>query len=363
VSQSLPPGVYAAAGDVAARATGADVLLVIEHVIDAMGLQDEVSPRQVSMERIGEGQSNLTYLLDSPAGRFVVRRPPPPPYEQSAHDVLREARIIQALATTAVPVPEVLAVGTEGPGSPFYVTNFLPGDVITSKTPARYRDETSRTAIADAMVDALIEVHRVDPDVVPLRSAASQVNYLERQLDRYGRIWEATKVREVSDLDAVGEELLRLRPSGGPGVLVHGDFRLGNIMWSQGQRPHVQAVLDWELASIGDPLADLAYFLTTYPDPSDPSDVLLDMSGAVQKGGYPDRAALAVRYATGTGADLSPLPWYEAFVRWRAAIGLESIYQRTKRGTMESNAWTASLHDGVPDLASKARRSLAQVTA
>ena len=343
-------------------AAGSPVLLVLEAVVEHVPSFAH-DPQAITVERIGEGQSNITFLLKTPTDAVVVRRPPAPPYAPSAHDVIREAAVVRALAATDVPVPDVLAICEDSSqiGAPFYVMKYIDAEVITTTTPARFDNPVAKENLAMSLVDTLVAIHTVDPASVPLPVSSNPRPYLVRQLERYSTIWSKVRVREIPGIDAVGRKLVETMPTAARTTVVHGDYRMGNLMWSHDPVPSISAVLDWELASLGDPLADLAYFLTTYPDDNDHLDVLLGMSGAILQGGYPSRSDLLKRYESHGGITVDRLEWYEAFVRWRAAIGLESIYQRMRTGRVAPNAWLRSLEHGVPELVSKAERSLAQV--
>ena len=218
------------------------------------------------LTRIGEGSSNLTYLVERGGARVVLRRPPPPPLPPSAHDVVREARLQLALAEQGVRVPRVLAV-CEDPaliGAPFYLMEALDGAVITDAVPAG----TDGRALGLAVVDALAELHAVDWRTEALSRFGRPSGYLERQLAPLQRALCRERVAAASPASsALTERLRRGLPAGGDTAVVHGDYRLGNMMVSTGARPELLAILDWEMATVGDPLADLGYLTITWSEP------------------------------------------------------------------------------------------------
>jgi aminoglycoside phosphotransferase (APT) family kinase protein len=306
--------------------------------------------------QVGDGQSNLTYALDVGPRRVVVRRPPPPPYHASAHDVAREAGVVAALAGTEVPAPAVLAVIAEHvDGAPAVVTEFLEGDVVADSFPARLADVPVE-ALCRRMAEVLAAIHTLPTGRFSQVLKSSPRPYLERQLDHYARLRERLSGPNGS-LAAHVEALLRADvPPPVPDVLVHGDLRLGNLLWSPatGPEPRLGAVLDWELAALGDPDADLAYLLMAHPDPAGPANVISDMAGALLGIPRPDRAALAQWYAAAAARTPRRQPWFAAFVRWRASVGLEFFRLRRERGEIPTNAWLESLDEGVPEMLAQA---------
>src|SRR4051794_24434841 len=221
----------------------------------------------VEAEPVGEGHSNATYLVRREGCEVVVRRPPRPPLPPSAHDVVREARLLTALTDSEARVPVVLAVcdAESVIGAPFYVMERLPGEVITTEVPAALDTPAERRRIGEQLVDALVEIHAVDWRAC-LEGFGKPTGYLERQVRRFRGLWEHSRTRDVPAVERVGDWLERTLPESGPATIVHGDYRLGNTMFASGAPARLVAVFDWEMATIGDPLADLGYLCTTWSE-------------------------------------------------------------------------------------------------
>jgi len=284
-------------------------------------------------ERLPGGRSNLTYRVRDAAGAdFVLRRPPLHGVLQSAHDMAREHRIIAALAGTDVPVPAALGL-CEDPtvtGTPFYVMGYVDGAVPTDEaTVAAAFDERARAAAADSLLDALVALHRVDPDAVGLGRLGRREGYLERQLRRWKRQLEQSRTRELPVLDEVHRRLEASVPAQvGSARVVHGDYRLDNVILSPAGR--VLAVLDWELCTLGDPLADVGLLLVYW---AEPGDTALPLGTAPTRlPGFPPRAALTAAYAARSGRAVDQLDYYVAFGYWKLAVILEGVYARYTAG-------------------------------
>jgi aminoglycoside phosphotransferase (APT) family kinase protein len=280
----------------------------------------------ITTRRIGDGHSNLTYLVSDGATSVVVRRPPPPPTPPGAHDMLREARLIAALAETPVPVPRVLATAEAGEviDVPCYAMSYAEGPVVTTTTPAPLDRPETRLEIADDLVDVLVELHAVDWAGAGLTGRPEGFN--RRHLDSLGRL-----VRDDPPLGfaELRDWLATNAPPESGAAIVHNDFRIGNVVLAPDRPGRVAAVLDWELATIGDPLFDLGYFLTSVPETA-ARTATEELGAAMLEDGYPTRAEIAERYARRTSRDLSTLGWYVALAQWKLAALYE--YQR-RRGT------------------------------
>jgi len=304
---------------------------------------------------LGDGRSNVTYLLRRDGAEVVLRRPPRPPWPPSAHDVLREARLLRALAPAGVRVPEVLAV-SEGEGvigAPFYVMEKIEGDVITTEIPAPLDTPEQRRRIADELIDALVEIHAVPWEACGLEGYGKPTGYLDRQLRRFGGLWEHNKTREVEVLDRVTAWLTEHRPESPPATIVHGDYRLGNTMFAPGAPARLVAIFDWELATIGDPLADLGYLTATYPEPGDDAGTLFSLAAVTTREGFPTRAELLERYEARSGRPMSELRWYQTLALWKSAVFLEGSYKRLLAGTTD-DPFFKMLDRGVPEIAQRA---------
>ncbi|WP_449282057.1 phosphotransferase family protein [Leucobacter sp.] len=309
-------------------------------------------------ERIGEGQSNVTFRVRQGDSDLVLRRGPKPPLPRSAHDMVREARLLRALAPTGLPVAEVLAICEDESllGVPFYVMPYVEGEVLTAVEPGGWDEPAARRAVGEEIVDTLVALHRVPIDAEPLASFGRPDGYLERQLRRFGGLWEASARRHLPLVAELGAWLGSRVPVSQRFGLVHGDYRLGNLMCAMGSggRPEAVLVLDWEMAALGDPLADLGYLLATWAEPGAPSSVM-QLSPVTERPGYPARHELAERYARATGLDLSELGWYQALALWKAAIFCEAIFIRWLDGERpQDTAFGPLLERGVPDMLEQA---------
>jgi aminoglycoside phosphotransferase (APT) family kinase protein len=308
--------------------------------------------------RIGAGHSNATFLLERGGTRMVLRRPPRPPLPPSAHDMLREARVLSALAGRAR-VPRVLAVCADEAvlGAPFYVMQELRGHVVTDELPGSLASPEARRDVGHDLVDALVELHAVDIANAGLADLGRPDGYLERQLRRFTALWEHNATRELPLVGELAAWLAASLPPSPPACVVHGDYRLGNVMLDPVE-PRVLALLDWELATLGDPLADLGYLVACWSDGGSPCTVL-DLSPVTRSPGFPSRAELVARYAERSGRSVGALAWYEALALWKAAVFCEGLYGRVLRGET-ADAWTASLGEGVPALLQAAAATAAR---
>lgn len=279
---------------------------------------------------IAGGHSNLTFGVDDAAGRrLVLRRPPLGHVLESAHDMGREHRIIAALAGSSVPVAPALGLcqDTSVNGAPFYIMEFVDGLVIDTATVAAAVPDADRQRLGLHMADVLVALHAIDPDAVGLGSLGRKEAYLERQLKRWTKQWEAAKTHEVPEMDAARALLAERMPEQIGAAIVHGDFRLGNMLTGDGR---IRAVLDWELCTLGDPLADVGFLMNDWMEPGESAGSTAPSSA----GGFPTRAAMLERYFAGSGRDLSAIPYYRAFQHWRlAAIG-QGVYKRYLVGAM-----------------------------
>src|SRR4051812_8948164 len=204
---------------------------------------------------VGDGHSNHTFLMEREGAEVTGRRRPRPPLPPSAHDVLREARVIRALDGRGVRVPKVLAVGDDESviGCPFYVMERVVGEVISDSLPKVFDSDAERKRIADELIDTLVEMHAADWRAAGLEGFGKPEGYLERQLRRFTGLWEHNKTREIDAVESVGNWLRENLPESGPATVVHGDYRLGNTMFAPEAPARLIAIFDWEMATIGDP--------------------------------------------------------------------------------------------------------------
>ncbi|GAA2864555.1 phosphotransferase family protein [Pseudonocardia halophobica] len=297
--------------------------------LEAFLAKHGVADGPLATRRIGDGHSNLTYLVRG-SRDVVVRRPPPPPLPPGAHDVLREARLLAGLAGTGVPVPEVLATAETGEviDSPLYVMSHVPGAVVTTRTPPELAEH--RRAIGESMVDILARLHAVDWQAAGLAEMGRPEGFNGRHLRRMRRLVadaDGNPPAAFADIDAWLEAHV---PAESGATLVHNDYRLGNVIL--GPTGTVAAVLDWELATIGDPLFDVGYFLASWPVAGKPLTPTAELGAAVLEPGYATRDELAERYAGATGRDLSGLRWYTALALWKLAVLYEYSHRRATAG-------------------------------
>ena len=325
----------------------------LEEFLDAHG----IGQGRLEAERIGEGHSNITFLVRRGDARVVLRRPPRPPLPPSAHDVLREARLLRALEGTPVRVPEVLAVGDDESilGVPFYVMEEIHGNVLASEVPPALDSPAERRRTAEELVDALVEVHGVDWRACGLEGYGKPTGYLERQLRRFTGLWEHNKTRELDVVEELGEWLRRNMPDSPEATVVHGDYRLGNVMMAHTAPAELVAIFDWELSTIGDPLADVGYMTVTWVEPDDPEDTMFaNLSAVTRAHGFLTREEMIARYEERSGRSMSALNWYQALALWKAAVFMEGNYKRFQSGTTDDQ-YLALFDRGVPMLAEKAR--------
>jgi aminoglycoside phosphotransferase (APT) family kinase protein len=325
----------------------------LEGFLDAHGIGEG----RVQAERIGEGHSNITFLVRRGDARVVLRRPPRPPLPPSAHDVLREARLLRALEGTPARVPAVLAVGDDESilGVPFYVMEEIHGSVLASQVPPALDTPAERRRTSLELVDALAEVHEVDWRACGLEGYGKPTGYLERQLRRFTGLWEHNKTRELDVVEELGEWLWRNMPESPESTIVHGDYRLGNVMMANTAPAELVAIFDWELSTIGDPLADVGYMTVTWVEAEDPEDTMFASAAAVmRREGFLRREELIARYEERTGRSVSALNWYQALALWKAAVFMEGNYKRFQSGSTDDQ-YLALFDRGVPMLAEKAR--------
>ena len=329
------------------------VLDRLEGFLDAHGL----GAGPVRAVRIGDGGgSNFSFLLERGDERYVLRRPPRPPLPPSAHDMVREARLQLALAPQGIRLPPILAIcDDEGVlGVPFYVMRFLDGHVLTTALPAGLEEQGARRRLGEDLVDALVEIHAADVAAPALAAFARPGSYLERQVRRFSQLWEINATRDLPVVVEVGRRLGERLPEPLPDTVVHGDYRLGNLMVERGRPDRVQAVLDWEMGAIGDPRADLGYLLATYTEPGGDASPL-GVSPVTALEGFPTKAELVGRYVVRSGRNIGPLGWFEALALWKAAVFCEAIYGRYVRGELGAeDARAATYEKAVPLMAETA---------
>lgn len=281
------------------------------------------------VELLSGGRSNLTYLLTDGRERWVLRRPPLGHVLATAHDMSREYRVLRALHPTDVPVPRpVVSAGPEIIGAPFYVMDFADGVVLRERSQLD-AVSTAPRVLADGLVDVLARLHRLDVATVGLADLGRPRGYLERQLRRWAGQLAASHSRDLPELVRLGEHLGHRLPVNQTASLVHGDYRLDNVVVDAGDG-RVVAVLDWEMATLGDPLTDLASMVTWWDGIRGLDSPVAAVPGDVP--GFPDSDVLIEAYADRTGRNLAELPWYVGFAYYKIAVIFEGIHYRTRQG-------------------------------
>ncbi len=313
-------------------------------------------------ELISGGLSNITYRLYLPGGTVILRRPPLGPLLPSAHDMRREFRVQTALTATAVPVPLPLALCTDRDllGADFYVMTDMPGVVLREPRDSGRLAPEQRTALGDGLVRTLAYLHSIDPDTVGLGDYGRAEGYCARQIRRWGDQWRRSSTRDLPDMEVLLGRLAAAVPDGYSRAIVHGDYRLDNTLVDPATA-RITAVLDWELSTLGDPLADLAMLLTYWHDRDDDERAGIPVAaGLTVHDGFPSGQELANSYGALTGRDLGELPFYLSLSAMKLAVILEGVRARYLSGQTVSDGYEHA-GDAVPLLVSRALRQLRQL--
>ncbi|MDX1610846.1 MAG: phosphotransferase family protein [Candidatus Thermoplasmatota archaeon] len=340
---------------------------------DPQPLVDEQALRAFLEERLGApetptyevarkraGRSNETFFVTWGTQELVLRRPPRGVFLPTAHDVLREYEILSRLEGTEVraPTPVVACDREEVIGVPFYLMERIHGTVLRKQLPEAYQDARTHPIIAHELIDALAELHTLDWEAHDLGNIGKRTGYLTRQLDRWQDQWARTRprtqeVRDVPALDEVADHLVEEMPESQATTMVHGDYKLDNVLYN-GTPPRLVGILDWEMATLGDPLADLGWLLSFHREPSDPTHDILSIEPRItETAGFPPRSALIERYEEATGFDAEHIRWYVTLATWKLAILLEGSYARHLAGDAE-DPFFAAMEQAVPVLAQRA---------
>jgi aminoglycoside phosphotransferase (APT) family kinase protein len=337
------------------RAEGAanerEPLIVLEPLIEFLGSHGLQAPPELDVTPIGEGHSCVTFALSTDV---VLRRPPRGPLPPSAHDVLREARLLRALEPTPVRAPRVLAVCDDPAviGAPFYIMERVEGEVVTQALPEPLDNPTERGRIADELIDSLVELHAVDWTTIGLEGFGKPTGYLERQLRRFTGLWEYNRTRQLPQVEQVGAWLATNMPDSPPATIVHGDYRLGNTMLAADAPARLIAIFDWEMATIGDPLADVGYMMIHWTRPGDKVGRFA-LQSVTSLPGFPERPELIARYEERSGRSMQALNWYVTLALWKAIVFMEGNYKRAIQGSTD-DPYLKSFGEGVVELAERA---------
>jgi aminoglycoside phosphotransferase (APT) family kinase protein len=311
-------------------------------------------------ELIAGGLSNVTYRIHFSETTVVLRRPPLGTILPRAHDMAREYRILKALSDGPIPVPVPMAICTDTSvlGAIFYVMSDVSGSVLRTSESTDHLDEPQRFQLSEALIDTLIQLHSLDPDEVGLGDYGRRSGYCRRQVATWGNQWMRSRTRELSDMEDLLSVLDDTAPEDSASAIVHGDYRLDNTMFDLTGRPQLVAVLDWELSTLGDPLADFGLMLTYWHDIGDEERALIPVgAGLTSKAGFPRSSELAEVYAVRTNQDLSNLPFYLALGAMKLAVILEGVHARFLGGQTVGPGYDGA-QQAVPILAASGLRSL-----
>ena len=309
----------------------------------------------VHVTKVGQGRSNLTFLVERGEDSWILRRPPMGDLPETAHDMLREHRVLSALAATDVraPRPVALCADRDVLGQPFYLMEPVEGVVIRDALPPAFAEDVdARAGLGFEMVDALAELHLVDPAAIGLGDLGRPEGYTARQVARWTKQWGSMKTRELEDVDAVRDWLEAHLPVSSPAAIVHGDYKMDNVVFGERPPARLAAVLDWEMATLGDPLADLGYLMVFWPEPGE--ETIHGLEVPTQLPGFPRREELLARYEDRTGFAMTDLTFYRTLALWKLAILSEGLYKRYLAGKSDTD-WPAVLEAGVPRMAARAR--------
>lgn len=318
----------------------------------------------LTFKLIAGGRSNMTFIVTDAAGtRFVLRRPPLGKLLPSAHDMAREHRLMSALADTPVPVPRMVGLCQDPAVNErdFYVMHWLDGVVVRDVEIGRSLGEDVRRRMSHALIDTLVTLHRVDIDAVGLGNLAKREGYIERQLKRWTTQWEQSKTREIPLIDTVRDALASRMPPPSKPTIAHGDYRLSNCMMNPAGP--VAGVLDWELCTLGEPMADLGGLLGYWHDPSDPAQAGDPLTTGLP--GFLTQEEMAGRYAEAMGVALSTVDYYRAFAQWRLACIGEGVYARYlggQQGSQDEEIDLETYKQSIPRRVERAARLLGLAT-
>jgi aminoglycoside phosphotransferase (APT) family kinase protein len=316
-------------------------------------------PGPFTLTRLSGGNSNETLLLESPAARRIMRRPPAAAVDPGAHNMAREHRVLAALHGAGAPVPRPLALCEDLSVAPavFLVMEMIDGHAVNDRLPAAYPPgaDTVR-AMGEAVVDALANVHLVDWQAAGLGDFGRPDGFLQRQVPRWRSQYERHQVREIPMFDTVAEWLQANCPPGGAPAVLHSDFRIDNCLMDPVRPDRVAGIIDWEMATIGDPLLDLASFLGFWGNDRPDALAMPLLQGVTRVPGAPSRAELADRYAAATGRSVEHLDYYMALAFWKLGAIIEGAYANHVHGTLNSPEYARDLEPGVPALFAEAAR-------
>ncbi len=269
--------------------------------------------------------------------------------------MLREARVLARAPGTARACRACSPSATTRAiiGAPFYVMEKVAGHVVTDAVPPEIDGVAERRRMAEELVDALVEIHAVDWRACGLEGFGKPIGYLERQLRRFTGLWEHNRTREIPQVETVARWLGEHLPEQSTATVVHGDYRLGNVMFAPQSPPRLVAIFDWEMATIGDPLADVGYLCMMWSEAADPAGGLFDLGAVTRQEGFPTRAELVARYEERSGRSMTDVRWYMTLATWKAIVFMEGNYKRAIAGSTD-DPFLKTFGDGVIELAKRA---------
>ena len=314
------------------------------------------SDKPLSLRQFGGGAANLTYLLDYDGQEYVLRRPPLGPVAASAHDMRREFRVLSVLHHAFPPAPRAFLLCEDETivGAPFFVMERRQGVVVRRTMPAPFAGQPDAAqAMSEALVDTLAAFHAVDYEAVGLGDLGKPAGFIERQIEGWYRRWQAARTAEQPEMDAVYAWLKANQPAGTQVSLVHNDYKLDNVMLAAGDPGRVVAVFDWDMCTLGDPLADLGALLTYWTEPGDPPYLQATAMMPLGQAGFLSRAELVARYAAQSGRSVADIDFYHALGLFRLTVIVAQIYVRYVRGQTQDPRF-AAMGMMIPALARRA---------
>ena len=296
----------------------------------------------LAVRQFGGGAANLTYLLDFGGHEYVLRRPPLGPLPPSAHDMEREFRVLSRLWEAYPPAPRAYVFSDDGSilGAPFFVMERREGIVVRKTLPAVFDTPEAPRRLAEALVDALVDLHAVDYEALGLADLGRPEGFITRQIEGWWKRWQKAQTESLATMEAVYAWLRDHQPPPGPASLVHNDYKLDNAMFDPEDAGRLVAAFDWDMCTLGDPLNDLGTLLAYWTEPEDPLPFQL-MAMMPVDDRFPRRAALVARYAERSGRDVSDIRFYHALALFRLTVILAQIYIRFVRGQTQDQRFEA----------------------
>jgi len=309
----------------------AEEILDVARLSDYLDREGFLRGRAMSIAQFPGGHSNLTYLVKLGDEEYALRRPPLGPVAPKAHDMVREFHVLRAIHPVFPPAPKpvLLCEDSSVIGAPFFLMERRRGLVVRRENPPEIGEDVGlRRRVGEALIDTLVQLHAVDVSRPPISAIGKPAGFLERQLRGWFERWQRSRTQEVRVMDQLMEWLSARQPASTGAALLHNDYKLDNTMLDPANPARIVAVLDWEMATLGDPLIDLGILLCYWPQVDDPPERQQPISQVTASPGWPTRAELVERYAAATGRDVSRIAYYEIFALFKVAVVLQQIYHR-----------------------------------